>query len=57
MDWNKSIQYAQLVNAAYNQFEGKPFPTPGFDVLATIFANDLATDRNPARGELQVKSK
>jgi len=54
MDWNKSIQYAQLVNAAYNQFESKPFPTPGFDVLATIFANDLATDRNPARGRSRV---
>ncbi len=54
MDWNKAIQFAQLVNAAYNQFAGKPFPTPGFDVLATIYGNDLATDRNPARGNSRV---
>ena len=54
MDWNKAIQFGQLVNAAYNAFEGKPYPTPGFDVLATIYGNDLATDRNPGRGDTRV---
>lgn len=51
MDWNKAIQYAQLVNAAYNVFLGNPSPTPGFDVLETIFANDLATDASRRRGD------
>ena len=51
MDWNKAIQFAQLVNAAYNAFEGNPYPTPGFEVLATIYANDLATDESRKRGD------
>lgn len=42
MDWNKAIRYGQLVNAAYDAFAGKQPVTPGYDVLATIFANDLA---------------
>jgi hypothetical protein len=54
MDWNKAIQYAQLVNAAYSAFLNTPYLTPGFDVLATIFANDLATDENPNRGRSRV---
>jgi|SRR5271169_2613319 len=55
MDWNKAIQYAQLVNAAYDDFAGKVPVTPGYDVVATIYANDLATDRNPGRGKTRVK--
>lgn len=51
MDWNKGIQYAQLVNAAYSEFLGKPYATPGYDVLATIYANDLATDASRRRGD------
>ena len=46
MDWNKAIQYAQLVNAAYDVFAGKTPVTPGYDWLATLYANDLATDSN-----------
>jgi hypothetical protein len=55
MDWNKAIQFAQLVNAAYDDFAGKAAITPGYDVVATIYANDLATDRNPGRGQTRVK--
>lgn len=55
MDWNKAIQYAQLVNAAYDDFAGKAPVTPGYDAVATIYANDLATDRNPGRGNARVK--
>ncbi|HEY6385081.1 MAG TPA: lipase family protein [Candidatus Acidoferrum sp.] len=55
MDWNKAIQYAQLVNAAYDVFAGKAPVTPGYDLLATIYANDLATDSNPERGNTRVK--
>lgn len=51
MDWKKGIQYAQLVNAAYNTFLKKPVATPGFDVLATLFANDLATDASKRRND------
>jgi|GEM_PF-636904 len=51
MDWNKGILYGQLVNAAYNEFHGKPYVTPGYDVLATIYANDLATDASRRRGD------
>jgi hypothetical protein len=54
MDWNKGIQYAQLVNAAYSKFGGKAYTTPGFNEVATIYANDLATDLNPARGTQRV---
>ncbi|HKN74158.1 MAG TPA: lipase family protein [Candidatus Acidoferrum sp.] len=55
MDWNKAIAYAQLVNAAYDDFEGKAPVTPGYDSVATMYANDLATDRNPGRGDTRVK--
>lgn len=51
MDWNKGIQYAQLVNAAYSEFLGKKYATPGYDVLAKIYANDLATDASRKRGD------
>ena len=50
MDWNKAIRYGQLVNAAYDVFAGKAPVTPGYDVLATVFANDLATEARRKRG-------
>src|SRR5580693_7388645 len=55
MDWEKAINYAQLVNAVYDVFAEKPPITPGYDLLATIYANDLATDSNPERGNTRVK--
>jgi hypothetical protein len=55
MDWNKAIQYAQLVNAAYDAFAGKQPVTPGYELLATIYANDLATESNPGRGDTRVE--
>jgi Lipase (class 3) len=55
MDWDKAIEYAQLVNAVYDVFAEKPPITPGYDLLATIYANDLATDANPERGNTRVK--
>ena len=54
MDWNKAIRYGQLVNAAYDVFAGKAPVTPGYDALATIYANDLATQMNPLRGQARV---
>ncbi len=51
MDWNKAIAYGQLVNAAYDVFAGKAPVTAGYDVAATIYANDLATDASRQRGE------
>jgi hypothetical protein len=54
MDWGKAIQYAQHVNAAYDLFAGKPPVTPGYELLATIYANDLATQANPGRGSTRV---
>jgi hypothetical protein len=67
MDLNKAILYAQLVNAAYvpapgdltNQ-AGKVVPAglgpalTRFDVITTIYANDLATQVNQARAASQV---
>ena len=55
MDWNKAIQYAQLVNAAYAVTAGKPPVTPGYDLIATVYGNDLATCLNPNRGKQRVK--
>lgn len=54
MDWNKAMQYGRLVNAAYDAFARKPLVTPSFDLIETIFANDLATDLNPTRGKQRV---
>jgi Lipase (class 3) len=54
MDWNKAIQYANLVNAAYCKFENKPYATPGFVEAGTIYGNDLATRLNPGRGNNRV---
>jgi hypothetical protein len=50
MDWNKAIAYGQLVNAAYDDFAGKPPATPGYNIVARIYANDLATDASRLRG-------
>jgi hypothetical protein len=54
MDWKKAMQFGQLVNAAYDVFANQPAVTPGFDIVATAFANDLATDMNPQRGNQRV---
>ena len=54
MDWNKAIRYGQLVNAAYDVFAGKAPVTPGYDVLATIYANDLATEINLLRAKARL---
>lgn len=51
MDWNKAIAYGQLVNAAYDVFAGKSPVTAGYDVVASIYANDLATDASRQRGQ------
>jgi hypothetical protein len=67
MDLNNAILYAQLVNAAYapapgdltNQ-AGKEIPAglgaaqTQFDVITTIYANDLATQANQGRAASQV---
>jgi Lipase (class 3) len=50
MDWNKAIAYGQLVNAAYDDFAGKPPARPGYNVVERIYANDLATDASRQRG-------
>jgi hypothetical protein len=59
MDWNKAIEFAQLVNAAYAippdnlaNSAGKALiaGNTAYTVVTTIYANDLATDINPGRG-------
>ena len=59
MDLNKAIQYAQLVNAAYAilpanlaSSAGKSIIAGGttYTVVTSLYANDLATDMNPDRG-------
>ena len=54
MDWDKAIRYGQMVNAAYDAFTGKASVPPGYDVVATMYANDLATRKNPQRGKARV---
>ena len=54
MDWLKGIQFAQLVNTAYSKFEGQPYTTPGYNEVATLYANDLATLKNPGRSRNRV---
>jgi Lipase (class 3) len=54
MDWDKAIQFAQLVNAAYSKFEGQQYKTPGYLELATLYANDLYTQKNPRRCKSRV---
>jgi Lipase (class 3) len=63
MDLNQAIQFGQLVNAAYaiapddlTNSAGNPVTAGGvaYTVVTTIYANDLATDVNPGRGNDQV---
>ena len=63
MDLNSAILYAELVNAAYaiapanNTNAAGQVVTAGaasYQVVTSIFANDLATDMNPARGNSRV---
>ena len=63
MDINQAILYAQAVNAAYaidpadvTNHAGQVIPIAGanYQVVTSIFANDLATDMNPDRGKSRV---
>jgi hypothetical protein len=63
MNVSKAIEYAQLISAAYaippsdlTNSAGKAITASGtaYTVVTTIYANDLATDMNPARATLQV---
>jgi hypothetical protein len=65
MDVNQAILYAQLVNAAYAVDPAKMANAAGqivsagvaaatYEVVATIYANDLATDMDPERGNNRV---
>lgn len=67
MDLNKAILYAQLVNEAYatppNDLHnragdlvsaGLGAAKTNYEVITTIYANDLATQKNPKRGQSQV---
>lgn len=67
MDLNIAIQYAQLVNAAYavpvNDLSNKAGQvsnagvggaSTAYQVISSIYANDLATDMNPLRARAQV---
>jgi len=64
MDWEKAILYAQLVNEAYapepNDLRnrggqvvsaGRGAAATTFDILTTIYANDLATQASKERGD------
>src|SRR5262249_41969334 len=67
MDLNQAIKFGQLVNAVYaippNDLANKAGQvlnaglgaanTP-FEVVTSIYANDLATDINPLRATIQV---
>ena len=63
MDINQAILYAQLVNAAYAILPGNTTNAAGqtitagaanYQVVTSIFANDLSTDMNPTRGQARV---
>jgi hypothetical protein len=62
MDINQAILYGQLVNAAYaidptdvTNHAGQPVAIgAGYQIITSIFANDLATDMNPDRGNQRV---
>jgi hypothetical protein len=67
MDLNRAIQYAQLVNAAYGVpttdlgnkagqiiNAGVGTANIAYQVITSIYADDLATDMNPERGNSQV---
>jgi Lipase (class 3) len=63
MDLNQAIEFAQLVNAAYGTLPANLANSAGtaltaggkaYTVVTTIYANDLATDMNPSRGNNRV---
>jgi Lipase (class 3) len=63
MDFNTAIDYAQLINEAYAILPGDLTNSAGkiltvgavnYTVVTTIYANDLATDMNPVRGDDEV---
>jgi hypothetical protein len=63
MDLGQAILYAQIVNAAYaippqniTNAAGTLVAVGGttYQVVTSLFANDLATDMNPARGQSRV---
>jgi len=63
MDLNQAILYAQAVNAAYavpttntTNAAGQTITAGAaqYDVVTSIFANDLSTDMNPDRGKNRV---
>lgn len=63
MDINQAILYAQLVNAAYAIGPANTKDAAGqtvtagkitYDIVTSIFANDLCTDMNPERGNNRV---
>ena len=63
MDLNQAILFGQLVNAAYAMLPGNTTNAAGqvitvgpisYQVVTSIFANDLATDMNPDRGKARV---
>ena len=63
MGLNQAILYGQLVNAAYAILPGNTTNAAGqivtagganYQVVTSIFANDLATDMNPTRGQSRV---
>jgi lipase (class 3) len=63
MDLNQAILYAQLVNAAYAILPGNTTNAAGqtvtagaatYQVVTSIFANDLATDMFPSRSQARV---
>ena len=65
MNLNQAILYAQLVNAAYavdpanlansaGQIIPAGAPASTYEVVTTIYANDLATDMHPERGNSRV---
>jgi Lipase (class 3) len=67
VDLHKAIQYAQLVDAAYAVPPANTANAAGqvinaslgttstaYDVITTLYANDLATDINPLRGTTPV---
>jgi Lipase (class 3) len=63
LDVMKAIEFGQLVNATYDtspsdltNAAGQALSAGGVDytVVTTIYANDLATDMNPSRGDDEV---
>jgi Lipase (class 3) len=63
LDLTRAIQFAQLVNATYatppadlTNKAGQALSAGGVDytVVTKIYANDLATDMNPSRAEVEV---